>query len=149
MGSRTTFAGIIRQRGMANASGNGKGTPGSFKAYVSVTFDPTQVATTETGVWLPAGALLLGAIIQGASTGGTSPTVDVGTVGGAQDDIIAEGDSETLTVAEVATASLIAAAAPLAADTQVTAGVGASAATGGTVTVLIAYVVIDDGVINS
>lgn len=149
MGSRTTFAGIIRQRGMANASGNGNGTPGTFKTYVAVSFDPTLPSTTVTDVWLPAGAILLGVTTRGGATGGVSPTVDVGTVGGAVDDLLAAGDADTAAIAEVATGSLIAAAAALTADTQVTAGVGANAATGGTTTVLISYIMVDDGKINS
>lgn len=104
-----------------------------------VSFDPTA-ASADTGAVLPKGAIPLGVDSLGGGTGGASPTVDVGTSvdpDGFADELAADavqlGDTGALTGVE------------LTADTPVYAGVGASAATGGTTTVVIHYIMADDG----
>lgn len=146
MGKRSTFAGYIRQRGMASPSGNGKGTPGTFKTFVAVAFDPTAAAA-GTGVYLPAGAIPLGVTTLGGATGGVTPTVDVQLAGGTAAGLANELDADTASAVEVQTGADLGVA--LTADTEIEAGVGASAATGGTTTVLVSYIIADDGVINS
>ena len=144
MGSRTTFGGIIRQRGMANASGNGKGAPATFKAYVSVTFLSSQTMA-GTGVYLPAGAIPLGVTVA-AISGGATDTVDLqlagGTASGLANELVSgvKGPIELQTGADIGVA--------LTADTEIEAGVGLVAGTLNT-TILVSYVVIDDGVINN
>ena len=146
MGKRSTFAGYIRQRGMANPSGNGKGTPGTFKTFVTVAFDPTAAAA-GTGVYLPAGAIPLGVTTLGGATGGTTPTVDLQLACGTAAGLANELDADTASAVEVQTGADLGVA--LTADTEIEAGVGASAATGGTTTALVSYIIVDDGVINN
>lgn len=145
MGKRTTFAGYIRQRAMGNPSGNGKGTPGTFKTFVQVSLDPTA-ALAGTGVFLPAGAIPLGVTTLGGATGGASPTVDVSLAGGAAGGLANELPADAADAVEVQTGAEL--GAVLTADTEIEAGVGASAATGGTATLLVSYLVADDGKIN-
>jgi len=136
MGRSTTF-GYWRQRG-AN-----KATPAVLLASVEVTFDPTAAATTGTGVYLPTGAVPSFAKITSAgATGGVTPTVDVGLAGGNQDALIAEGDADTASSAILTSGTSLDVA--LTAKTEITAGVGASAATGGTVTARVFYYMADD-----
>lgn len=144
MGSRTTFAGIIRQRGMANASGNGKGTPGTFKCYVSVTFLASQTMA-GTGVYLPAGAIPLGVTVA-AISGGATDTVDVQLAGGTASGLVNELVSGVASAVEIQTGADLGVA--LTADTEIEAGVGLVAGTLNT-TVLVSYIVADDGVINN
>jgi len=145
MGKRSTFAGYIRQRAMAVPSGNGKGTPATFKAFVTVAFDPTAAAA-GTGVYLPAGAIPLGVTTLGGATGGATPTVDVQLAGGTAAGLGNEIDADTASAVEVQTGADLGVA--LTADTEIEAGVGASAATGGTTTLLVSYIVADDGKVN-
>ncbi len=146
MGKRSTFAGYIRQRGMGNPSGNGKGTPGTFKTFVSAAIDPTAVLG-PTGVYLPAGALPLGVTTLGGATGGVSPTIDVSLAGGAAGGLANELPADAAAAAEVQTGAEL--GAVLTADTEIEAGVGASPATGGITGFLVSYIIVDDGAINS
>lgn len=129
--ARSTTYGFWRQRG-------GKGTPAPLPAALAFSFDPTAAAGTGTGKKLPAGARVVEVLINGAATGGASPTVNIGYVGGDADALVtgaaADAVSRTLVVG-----------APLAAATEVSANVGASAATGGTVEAIIVFVMDDDG----
>jgi hypothetical protein len=144
MGTRTTFAGIIRQRGMANASGNGKGTPATFKAYVSVTFLSSQTMA-GTGVFLPAGAIPLGVTVT-AISGGATDTVDVQLAGGTASGLADEVVSGVVSGLELVAGADIGVA--LLADTEIEAGVGSVAGTLNT-TLVVSYIVVDDGVINN
>lgn len=101
------------------------------------TFDPTSTAQVSLFT-LPAGAIPLGVAGDGGATGGTNPTVVVGT--GADDDGFAAamdadapsvGNSGALTGTEITV------------NTEVFGKVGASAATGGTVGVTMTYVLSD------
>ena len=109
----------------------------------AVSFDPTAT-TAATTITLPQGARLAYIILDGGGTGGASPTVDIGTT--SDDDAflaegVADGNGVLHTVGHpLAGVSFTATA--LTADTIVFAGVGASAAGGGTVEMMIAYWVV-------
>lgn len=98
-------------------------------------FDPTSSSQISLGFY-PNGARPIGVISLGGATGGTNPTVIVGSSGddnGFADELDAdavytEGGSGALT------------GAVLSADTEVFGKVGASAATGGTTTVIMQYI---------
>jgi len=135
--ARTSLAGYQRQYG----SGGKSATPSVGLQCVQFDFDPTQ-ASASVSKTLPAGCIpLFAQVIVGGATGGASPTVDIGisgTTDGFADEAAANAYSGLLT-----TGSLMGTA--LTADTVIQAGVGASAATGGTVTVGIYYIMVDDG----
>lgn len=137
MGIRATIGGYWRQRG----GPEGLGTPATFKAFIAVSFDPTA-AIAGTGKYLPKGAIPLGVTGLGGGTGGISPTVDVQLAGGTAAGLANELAADA-TTAEVVTGADLRAA--LTADTEIEAGVGASAATGGTFTALVSYIIADDG----
>jgi len=141
MGNRTTTHGYWRQRGGSNS----KGTPAVYEAFIKIAFDPTQVLA-GTGAWLPKGAIPTGVITLGGGTGGASPTVDVSLAGGAAGGLANEVVADTLSMTKLVAGAEL--GIELTADTQIEAGVGASAATGGTTTVLVSYLMADDGVAN-
>lgn len=133
--SRTSFVGYLRQYGSNKKSA----TPAVFEAVIKVSFDPTSVTPIDLGI-MPKGAIPLAFISLGGATGGASPTVDIGTVANTagfanelEADVYGEGTGSTLTGIE------------LLVDTPFRGSVGASAATGGTITVLARYVMADDG----
>jgi len=144
MGKRSTFAGYIRQRGMGNPSGNGKGTPGTFKTYVSATFLVSQTMA-GTGVYLPAGAIPLGVTVA-ALSGGATDTVDVQLAGGTASGLVNELVTGVASPTEIQTGADLGVA--LTADTEIEAGVGLVAGTLNA-TILVSYIIADDGVINS
>lgn len=140
---RSTTKGYWRQGG----NSMGSATPAAVPSILRFSFDPTA-ASAATGAVLPKGARVLGIQLDGGATGGVSPTVDIGSLATA-DAFGAEvpaDSAQNLTIgATVAGASF---GAVLAAQTEVYAGVGASAATGGTVVGLITWLMDDDGVVN-
>jgi hypothetical protein len=79
----------------------------------------------------------------GGSTGGTNPTVDIGTSAD-PDGFFNEVDSDTKGTLKGADGALVVAGGISAAST-VTGIVGSSAATGGTVTGVFTYTVVDAG----
>lgn len=106
---------------------------GTVVLVMKASFDPTSVPQIELFT-LPKGAIPLYCYSLGGATGGTNPTVNVGTAGaatafanGVRGDIFAQGTG-TATGVE------------LTANTVVYGKVGSSAATGGTTTVLLEYV---------
>lgn len=103
-------------------------------------FDPTSSSQVSLG-YLPPNARVLDVVSYGGATGGSSPTVDVGT--GDDDGYANELDADGVSsaVADGTTGSLIGAVVSATAETQVFGKVGASAATGGTTTVAIHFVV--------
>lgn len=131
--ARTTTQGHTRQ-------GGERGTIAAVsKLMAKGSFDPTSSSQIALFT-LPNGAIPLEVTSLGGATGGTNPTVDIGTSGdpdGFADeldaDAVAFADSGDLTGIE------------LTADTIVFGKVGASAATGGTVTVIQSYIMSDDG----
>lgn len=130
--ARSTTHGYWRQRAGA--------TPAPLVAALTLTFGADDTAANPTGKYLPKGARVLEVIHVGNGTGGVTPTFDIGYVGGAADALVAEGDADSGAAARVLRYD-----APLAAKTEIAAGQGASAATGGTVTATILYVMDDDG----
>lgn len=134
--ARSSIVGFWRQYGSSKKSA----TPVPFIAGLKFAFSPTQSSATVSKV-LPKGAIPIGVRSFGGATGGTLPTVDVGTSGDS-DGFANELDADTLT-GETTTGALL--GTELTADTIVFAGVGASAATGGTTTVILEYIMADDG----
>jgi hypothetical protein len=137
---RSTTKGYWRQ------AGTDGGTPAVYKAFIKLSFDPTATVA-GTGKYLPKGAIPLGVTTLGGGTGGISPTVDVQLAGGTTAGLANELSADTLDAAEVQTGADLGVA--LTADTEIQAGVGASAATGGTTTVLVSYLMEDDGTGNN
>ena len=133
--AKTTFNGYVRQYG-----GNKDATPGVFITAIIFSFDPTQ-ASASVSKTLPKGAIPLGVRSLGGGTGGASPTVNVGT--SADPDGFANELAADSVTGETVTGALI--GVELTADTEIYAGVGASAATGGTTTVILEYAMADDG----
>lgn len=133
---RSSTIGYWRQYG----SGKKDTTPGVYPTSLKLSFDPTA-ASASTGVTLPKGARVIGVQSLGGATGGTNPTVDVGTAGDA-DGFANELDADDVTIAPGVGALT---GTVLSADTLVYAGVGASAATGGTTVAYLTYVMDDDG----
>jgi hypothetical protein len=131
--AKTTFQGTLR-------SGPKSASAGTVLLTLKASFDPTS-ATQIKLFTLPAGAIPLGVQSLGGATGGTNPTVDIGTVAD-QDGFAAELDADTLTLAGGSGALT---GVVLTVDTPVYGQVGASAATGGTTTVIMQYVMNDDG----
>ena len=128
----STFSGPLR------AGPKGTASAGTVKLTLTIAFDPTQ-ASAASGFILPKGAMITGVTSLGGATGGTNPTVDIG-ISGATDSIANEVDADTAGVAATLGANGF---VELAADTPIWVGVGASAATGGTTSVLIEYIQVD------
>lgn len=121
----TTFTGGIK---------SGKpGSPGNVLLNAVIAFDPTQTAAGS-GFILPKGSVVTGIASLGGSTGGTNPTVDVG-VSDDTDDFGPELLSDTPGAGTAGAGCFI----ELTADTEVYVGVGASASTGGTTTIVLTY----------
>ena len=133
MATRNTSRAYWRHKGSDSA------TPAVAVQSLKCTFDPTA-ASAAVGVTLPSGAIPLGVDCLSGSTGGTNPTVDFGTSGDA-DGFGNEVASDAVSLGNTGALTGVA----LTADTAVYAGVGASAATGGTVTAVIHYIMSDDG----
>lgn len=131
---RNTFTAIVRTQ-----IGGAKNVAGQVVLAAPYSFDPTSSAGVKLFT-LPAGAIPLNAISRGGATGGTSPTINIGTTGtatafasGLRADIFSTSGSGTASGVE------------LTADTDVYGKVGASAATGGTVAGYLLYALHDDG----
>jgi hypothetical protein len=146
----TTFQGIVRSNGGA---GKGNATPSVVTLSEVISFDPTQTsatavrigtsATTGETFVLPTGAVPVSFMTIGGATGGTNPTVDIGS--SADDDgFFNEADADTKGSLKGADGALVVAGGITAAAT-VTGKVGASAATGGTITGVFTYTVVDNG----
>ena len=146
----TTFQGIVRSNGGA---GKGNSTPSVVTLSEVISFDPTAVAATNVRIGtssssgetfvLPVGAVPVSFMTIGGATGGTNPTVDIGT--SADDDgFFNEVDADTKGSLKGADGALVVAGGTTAIST-VTGKVGASAATGGTITGVFTYTVVDSG----
>ena len=149
--ANTTFQGVVRSYG---GGAKGTHTPGVMTQSVQISFDPTETSATNVRIGtsatsgetlvLPAGAIPISIMTIGGATGGTNPTVDIGT--SADDDgLFNEVDADTKGTVKGADGAL-AIAGGLAADATVTGKVGASAATGGTYTGILTYVMANNGV---
>ena len=146
----TTFQGIVRSNGGA---GKGNSTPSVVTLSEVIAFDPTAASATAVKVGtssstgnnfvLPAGAVPISFMTIGGATGGTNPTVDIGT--SADDDgFFNEADADTKGALKGADGALVVGGG-IAADVTVTGKVGASAATGGTIVGVFTYTVADSG----
>ena len=146
----TTFQGIVRSNGGA---GKGNATPSVVTLSEVISFDPTAAAATNVRIGsssssgelfvLPEGAVPVSFMTIGGATGGTNPTVDIGS--SADDDgFFNEVDCDTKGSLKGADGALVVAGG-ISAATTVTGKVGASAATGGTVTGVFTYTVVDNG----
>lgn len=125
----STITGTLRTGSRGKSSS--VGTP---NLTMQASFDPTSATQIELFT-LPANAIPTVVTSLGGSTGGTNPTVDIGTL--ADDDGFAnELASDAVTTATPGALTGI----KLTADTIVYGKVGASAATGGTTTILFTYV---------
>jgi hypothetical protein len=133
--AKTTFRNSVRVAGASRTSWAGVPV-----LVMKASFDPTSATQILLGT-LPAGSIPLGVQSLGGATGGTNPTVDIGTVA-SNAGIANEADADTLTLT-YATGALTGVA--LTVDTPIYGKVGASAATGGTTTVLINYIFNDNG----
>lgn len=133
--AKTTFRNSVRVAGASRTSWAGVPV-----LVMKASFDPTSATQILLGT-LPAGSIPLGVQSLGGATGGTNPTVDIGTVA-SNAGIANEVDADTLTLT-AATGALTGVA--LTVDTPIYGKVGASAATGGTTTVLISYIFNDNG----
>ena len=134
--ARTSHTGYLRQYGSTKAA-----TPCVFPALMQVSFDPTA-ASASTGSTLPKGAIPLWVQGLGGATGGTNPTVDIGTAGN-DDGFSNELDADAFITSFSTNGALL--GTELTVDTLIFAGVGASAATGGTMQAIVAYMMADDG----
>lgn len=150
-----TFQGLMRSTGgQAKESGV---TPGPLTMAVVISFDPTSASATAvrigtsaaTGSFLtlPAGAVPLYLLTIGGATGGTNPTVDIGS-SGTPDGFFNEADADTKGTINGANGSLVVGTG-LTANTQVYGKVGASAASGGTFTGVLVYTVYNNGVFDT
>lgn len=143
----STTTQIVRSRGGSNSA-----TPMTGMLSIYFSFDATQASAALTdgdggSLTLPSGFVPMWVMHDGGATGGTNPTIDIGT---ATDDdaFIAEGDGDAGAPTLVGAGGVTAGASlgtKLTADTVVYGGKGASAATGGTVTGYIFGVMHDTG----
>ena len=120
--------------------GGRKGGSTSIAGVMGVlrgSFDPTSASQIEIGT-LPAGAVPIMVASYGGGTGGSSPTVDVGTSGD-DDGYANELDADGAALANGGALLNV----QVTADTAVYGKVGGSAATGGTTAVAIFYVMED------
>ena len=146
----TTFQGIVRSNGGA---GKGNSTPSVVTLSEVIAFDPTAASATAVKVGtssssgndfvLPAGAVPISFMTIGGATGGTNPTVDIGTSAD-PDGFFNEVDCDTQGTLKGADGALVVGGG-IAADVTVTGNVGASAATGGTIVGVFTYTVADSG----
>lgn len=146
----TTFQGVVRSYG-----GGGKGTvtPGVMVESVQFACDPTATGATNVRIGtssstgntltIPAGAIIMSVQTIQAATGGTNPTIDIGTSAD-NDGIFNELPVDVAGEITGANGALCVAGG-LAANATVQAKVGASAATGGTFVGLMTYAMADNG----
>lgn len=136
MGKYNTFGGRLRSWG-------GRGPDaGSYAGSVPLTAKATFDATSTTQVelfTLPAGAIPLATQSFGGASGGTNPTVDIGTTGssaGIANELDADDPAWDATGALLGTA--------LSSATTIYGKVGGSAGTAGSTTIVHWYVMEDD-----
>lgn len=149
--ANTTFQGVVRSYGGGT---KGTHTPGVMVQSVQISFDPTassaanvKIGTSSSSgedLVLPAGAIVMSIMTVNAATGGTNPTVDIGTSAD-NDGIFNEVPCDV--VGEITGANgALAIAGGLAADATVQGKVGSSAASSGTFTGILTYTMANNGV---
>lgn len=127
--------------GITIGGGNQRSTTSGVLATIVATFDPTSSTQILLGT-LPAGAVPLDVVGYGGTTGGTNPTVDIGTSGstaGMANELDADATASSAVAAGTAGALL---GVQVTTPTAVYGKVGASAGTGGTMKVAIQYIVL-------
>jgi hypothetical protein len=149
--ANTSFTGVVRSYG---GGSKGSVTPGVVTQSVTISFDPTATGATAVKIGtssstgqdfvLPTGAVPISLLSLGGTTGGTNPTVDIGSSAD-PDGFFNEVDADTKGTLKGADGALVDGDG-IAADTTVTGNVGASAGTGGTFTGIFTYVMYNDGV---
>ena len=150
--ANTTFQGVVRSYGGGT---KGTHTPVPMTQSVQISFDPTATSATNVRIGtsatsgetltLPAGAIPIQLAILGGATGGTNPTVDIGTSAD-PDGLFNEVDADNSGNAIVGANGALVVAGGLAADATVTGMKGSSAATGGTFTGILTYAMANNGV---
>jgi len=128
-------------RGLAIGGAGSDATTASALCVMRGSFDPTSSTQILIGT-LPKGARVIDVRSWGGATGGTNPTVDIGTSGdddGFANELDADGNSGAYAPGTLG----VLANTQLSSDTAVYGKVGASAATGGTTTVHVHFVVED------
>ena len=146
----TSFQGIVRSYGGQDKSSGV--TPSTVCLSVIISFNPVgaspvavRVGTSATSgeiFKLPKGAVPTQFISLGGATGGTNPTVDIGTAAD-PDGFFNELDADLKGAVKGADGAL-AIGTGVPANVQVTANEGSSAATGGTVTGTFHYTMVDN-----
>jgi hypothetical protein len=146
----TSFQGIIRSYGGQDKSSGV--TPSNVILSAIISFNPVgasavavRVGTSATSgeiFKLPKGAVPTQFISLGGATGGTNPTVDIGTAAD-PDGFFNELDADLKGAVKGADGAL-AIGTGVPANVQVTANQGSSAATGGTVTGTFHYTMVDN-----
>jgi hypothetical protein len=146
----TSFQGIIRSYGGQDKSSGV--TPSNVILSAIISFNPVgasavavRVGTSATSgeiFKLPKGAVPTQFISLGGATGGTNPTVDIGTAAD-PDGFFNELDADLKGAVKGADGAL-AIGTGVPANVQVTANEGSSAATGGTVTGTFHYTMVDN-----
>lgn len=125
--------------GIRVGGGNSRASASSTVNALRASFNPTSATQILLGT-LPAGSRVVDVQSFGGATGGTNPTVDVGTSGttdGFANELLAA--SVRSAVASTTTGSLI--GTLLSTPTPVYGKVGASAATGGATVVMVQFTV--------
>ena len=146
----TSFQGIVRSYGGQDKSSGV--TPSNVILSAIISFNPVgatavavRVGTSATSgeiFKLPKGAVPTQFISLGGATGGTNPTVDIGTAAD-PDGFFNELDADLKGAVKGADGAL-AIGTGVPANVQVTANQGSSAATGGTVTGTFHYTMVDN-----
>ena len=146
----TSFQGIIRSYGGQDKSSGV--TPSNVILSAIISFNPVgatavavRVGTSATSgeiFKLPKGAVPTQFISLGGATGGTNPTVDIGTAAD-PDGFFNELDADLKGAVKGADGAL-AIGTGVPANVEVTANEGSSAATGGTVTGTFHYTMVDN-----
>ena len=145
-----SFQGIIRSYGGQDKSSGV--TPSNVNLSAVVSFNPVgatavavRVGTSATAgeiFTLPKGAVPSSFISLGGATGGTNPTVDIGTAAD-PDGFFNELDADLKGASQSGAGALVIGTG-VPANVVVTANQGASAATGGTVTGTFFYTMVDN-----
>ena len=146
----TSFQGIVRSYGGQDKSSGV--TPSNVILSAIISFNPVgasavavRVGTSATSgeiFKLPKGAVPTQFISLGGATGGTNPTVDIGTAADA-DGFFPELDADLKGASATGVGPLVVATG-VPANVEVTGSQGGSAATGGTVTGTFHYTMVDN-----
>ncbi|UOF81822.1 hypothetical protein [Caudoviricetes sp.] len=127
--------------GITIGGGNQRSTTAGVEGVILATFDPTSSTQILLGT-LPAGAVPLDVVGYGGTTGGTNPTVDIGTVAssaGMANELDGDATASSAVAAGAAGALL---GVQVTTPTAVYGKVGSSAGTGGPMKVAIKFIVL-------